>query len=118
MNLLRLRPIIQISIGLVALTISILLVGDLLGIVPDKSQVALDARKKLSETLAVQFALAAEREDFNQIETALNLCVQRNPEVLSAAIRNSDGSFYAIAGNHEAIWENPLKGLSRNSFRT
>ena len=57
----RLHPSIRISIGLMALTISILLVGELLGFVPDKSQVTLDARKKLSETLAVQFALAAER---------------------------------------------------------
>lgn len=105
MNILRLRPIIQISLGLIMLTISILLVGDLLGIVPDKSQASLEARKKLSETLAVHFALAAERDDIIQIETALNLYMQRNPEVLSAAIRNNDGSFYALSDNHEAVWQ-------------
>ncbi len=117
MNILRLRPVIQISLGLIALTISILLAGGLLGIVPDKSKVALDARKKLSETLAVHFALAAERDDIVQIETALNLYMQRNPEVLSAAIRNSDGSFYAFSDNHEAVWENPANGGSSSNIQ-
>jgi diguanylate cyclase (GGDEF)-like protein/PAS domain S-box-containing protein len=115
MKMPRLHPSIRISIGLIALTISILLVGELLGFVPDKSQVTLDARKKLSETLAVQFALAAEREDITQIETGLNQFVKRNPEVLSAAIRNSDGSFYAVTRNHESVWQNPSNGGSASS---
>jgi len=113
---LRLHPTTRLSIGLVALTISILIMGELLGIVPDKSQVVLDARKSLSETLAVQFALAAEREDFTQIEMALNLLVKRNPEILSGAMRGSDGSFFAIAGDHEAIWQKPSDSVSSSSY--
>ncbi len=113
---LRLHPTTRLSIGLVALTISILLMGELLGIVPDKSQVALDARKNLSETLAVQFALAAGREDFTQIETALKLLVKKNPEILSAAMRSSDGLFSATAGNHEAIWRNSTDSGSSSSY--
>ena len=113
---LRLHPTTRLSIGLVALTISILLMGELIGVVPDKSQVVLDARKSLSETLAVQFAFAAEQEDFVQIEMALNLLVKRNPEILSAAMRGSHGSFFAIAGNHEAIWQNPSDSASSSPY--
>ncbi|MCH9639015.1 MAG: diguanylate cyclase, partial [Betaproteobacteria bacterium] len=106
------HPSIRISFGLIALTISILLVGELLGIVPDNSQVTIDARKKLSEMLAVQFSHAAEREDFVQIQSTLNLLVKRNPEVLSVAVRKDDGSFYAKSGNHETVWQNPVNGGS------
>lgn len=108
----RIHPTIRISIGLMALTISILLVGELLGVVPDKSQVTIDARKKLSEILAVQFAHAAEREDFAQIQSTLNLLVKRNSEVLSVAVRNHDGSFYAKSRDHETVWQNPANGGS------
>ena len=111
----RIHPTIRISIGLIALTISILLVGELLGVVPDKSQVTIDARKKLSEILAVQFAHAAEREDFAQIQSTLNLLVKRNPEVLSVAVRKDDGSFYAKSGDHGTVWQNPTNGGSSSS---
>ncbi|WP_297325736.1 diguanylate cyclase [Nitrosomonas sp.] len=99
------HPTFRISIALVALTISVLLIGELLGIVPDKSQATLDARKSFSETLAVQLVLAAERNDSTQVKTTLNLLVKRNPEVLSAAVRRNDGTFYAVAGDHDTIWQ-------------
>ena len=111
----RMHPSVRLSIGLIALTISILLAGELLGVVPDKSQVTIDTRKKLSEILAVQFAHAAEREDFAQIQATLNLLVKRNPEVLSVAVRNDDGSFYAKSGSHETVWQNPAGSSSSSS---
>ena len=112
----RLHPTTRLSLGLVALTLSVLLMGELLGIVPDKSQVTLEARKNLSEILAVQFSLAAERKDFIQIERTLNFLVEKNPQVLSGAIRRSDGSLLAIAGNHETVWPNSSNGRSSSSF--
>ncbi|UJP05610.1 MAG: diguanylate cyclase [Nitrosomonas sp.] len=112
MTILRLHPYVRLSISLIALIVSILLVGQMLGIVPDKSQILLDNRKNLTETLAVQFALAAEKKDFSQIEKTLNVLIKRNPQVLSAAMRKSDGSFYATAGDHESAWQSPPNGSS------
>lgn len=107
---LPLRPYLRLSIGLIVLTLSILLIGESLGIVPDKSQIILDHRKKLTEILAEQYALGAEKKDLSQIEAALNALVKKNSEVLSAAIRQSDGTFYAMAGDHQAIWQTPDVG--------
>ena len=104
---LPLRSYLQLSMGLIILALSILLIGESLGIVPDKSQIVLDHRKNLTEILAEQFALDAEKKNLSQIEAALNALVKKNSEVLSAAIRQSDGTFYAMAGDHQAIWQTP-----------
>lgn len=74
---LPLRPYLRLSIGLIVLTLSILLIGESLGIVPDKSQIILDHRKKLTEILAEQYALGAEKKDLSQIEAALNALVKK-----------------------------------------
>ena len=103
MNL-NLQPYIRLSIGLIGLTLSIVLIGHFLGIVPDQSKSVLEGRKKLAETLAVQFAFAAGKDDFSQIEQTLNFLVNRNPEVLSGAMRSVDGSYHAIAGSHHSTW--------------
>ncbi|MCP5246824.1 MAG: EAL domain-containing protein [Burkholderiales bacterium] len=106
------HPITRLSISLVALAISILLVGELLGIVPDKSQIALNARKHLSESLAVQFTLAAEQKNFKEIEITLKSLVERNPEILSGAIRKADGSLLVTTENHEQTWQGTSDGRS------
>ena len=110
------HPTSRLSICLIALIISLLLLGELIGFVPDKSQVALDARKHLSETLAVQFALSAGKNNFNDIEIILTALVERNPEILSSAIRKTDGSLLAVAGNHMAIWQGFADGRSSMSY--
>ena len=90
---LPLRSYLRLSMGLIVLALSILLIGESLGIVPDKSQIIFDHRRNLTEILAEQFALTAEKKDLSQIEAALNALVKKNSEVLSAAIRQSDGAY-------------------------
>ena len=106
------HPTTRLSISLVALAISILLIGELLGIVPDKSQIALNARKHLSESLAVQFTLAAEQNNFKEIEITLKSLVERNPEILSGAIRQADDSLLVSTENHEQTWQGTSDGRS------
>lgn len=99
------HPVTRLSIGLIALTVSILLIGELLGFVPDRMQLALEARKDIAETLAVQLTFAAEREDAEQIETTLDWFLKKNTDVLSVGMRKNDGSLYAVAGDHEKLWK-------------
>ena len=98
------KSTIRISLALVAMLISILLIGELLGLVPDKSRILLEERRAFAQTVAAQFALAAERQDFMQIKTGLNLLTQTNSEIKSAAIRRSDGTYFAVTGDHDANW--------------
>ncbi|PXW89763.1 diguanylate cyclase (GGDEF)-like protein [Nitrosomonas sp. Nm84] len=100
-----LRPYVRLSLGLIALILSILLIGQSLGIVPDKSHSLLENRKNITEILAIQFALAAEKNDFIQIEKTLNILVNRNLDILSGAVRKSDGVFFAVVGAHDEYWQ-------------
>ncbi len=101
----RISPVVRITLSLVLLTICILLTGDMLGLTPGRDQAVLDARKKFCETLAVQFALSAEKSDVKTIRTTLDVIVDRNADVLSAALRTADGRLLAEAGEHQALWE-------------
>ncbi|MCU7815839.1 MAG: sensor domain-containing diguanylate cyclase [Candidatus Thiodiazotropha sp. (ex Rostrolucina anterorostrata)] len=85
------------------LTLSILLVGRLIGFVPDENEAAFDARKKFCESLAVQVSSAAANQDLEIVRTTLETVVDRNDDVLSAALRNDRGSSL-VAGDHEEHW--------------
>jgi len=51
--MIRISSTARLSLGLVVLTISILLSADLIGLIPNRSEVILDERKRTLESLAV-----------------------------------------------------------------
>ena len=108
----RFSPTFRISLGLVLLTISILLVGDLLGFLPNKRDSVLDARKKISESLAVQFSSALTRNQTAVAVDSLQSLVERNEDILSSGVRLFDGSLLATAGDHPLIWKHGTDGKS------
>jgi len=108
----RLSPAVRISFGLVSLTVSLLLLAQLLGLSPDRSKGVLESRKNLSEFVAVQFSAAAGRGDFPLIRETLRSMVDRDSDILSAAMRTADGVLLADAGNHLKYWLPPSDGRS------
>jgi diguanylate cyclase (GGDEF)-like protein/PAS domain S-box-containing protein len=99
----RISPTIKITAGLVLLTISILLLGRLIGFVPDEEKTALQARKQFCESLAVQVSSAASKNDLEILRATLESVVERNDDVLSAALSNNLG-LSLVAGDHEKYW--------------
>ncbi|MCP4340750.1 MAG: diguanylate cyclase [Desulfobulbaceae bacterium] len=109
----RLTPAVRISLGLVSLTISLLLLGRLIGFAPDRTGAVLDSRKNISEALAIQFSAAAQRDDIPLIRETLQSMVERDNDIRSAAMRKTRGSgLLAEAGNHLANWQPPSDGHS------
>ncbi|MHC5118478.1 MAG: PAS domain-containing protein, partial [Planctomycetota bacterium] len=102
----------RISIVLVLLTINLLFLANLIGFVPDASESALELRKSLSESLALQFSAAAEKGHYQIIQNTLRAMVERNDNVRSAAIRTTDGKLLALAGEHLSHWKAPVDGKS------
>ncbi|MFQ5643211.1 MAG: diguanylate cyclase [Thiogranum sp.] len=99
-------PALRISVGLVLLTISFLLVAELLGLAPDPARATLDARKKVCESLAVQWSVAATHGDIDAIRETVHSLVERNDDILSASLRTlEDDKPLAVAGEHERYWE-------------
>ncbi|MEW8474916.1 MAG: PAS domain-containing protein, partial [Candidatus Thiodiazotropha endolucinida] len=101
----RISPTIKITIGLVMLTLSILLLGRLVGIVPDEDKTALQARKQFCESLAVQVSSAASKNDLEILRATLDTVVERNDDVLSVSLSNNRG-VSLISGDHEKHWVN------------
>lgn len=96
-------PAMRISLALVLLTISLLLVGDLLGFTPSEREGELKARKTLSESLAIQFSILASDND-SKFYQLLESVVKRDDTILTAGIRNISGDLIFHVGNHAQQW--------------
>ena len=107
---LGISPTVRVSFGLLMLTLSILFVGDWLGLIPREQSLELEYRKKLSESLAVQFSSLAQSGEFRDIRTTLEALVSRNKDIASAAFRSLVGDETIEAGDHFANWQLGEKG--------
>lgn len=97
-------PIVRISFGLVIVTISALLLSDMLGLVPDTKRAEINSRKAIAESLAVQFSMVVGNEQLVNVGETLKLLVERNDDLHSAAIRRDSGEIISEAGGHEDYW--------------
>jgi diguanylate cyclase (GGDEF)-like protein/PAS domain S-box-containing protein len=97
-------PAIRISLGLVLIAVSVILIGDMFGLVPNDSKMKLESRKTLSESFAIQFSALAVDRDIKTIRTVLSAIVKRNDDLLSAGFRSSSGSLVFEIGDHNKHW--------------
>ena len=107
-----LSPKLQISIGLVSLTISLIFIASSLGLLPNEEKAQLQARATLSGALAIQLASVASRNDAAAIEDTIDAVVTRSPDVLSIAIRDADGKPIAASRDHATHWRDQPDGKS------
>ncbi len=100
----RSSPFARISVGLVSLTISILFVLSMLGLIPDRRLDILEKRRALSEEMAIHFSYCAQKGDISTFKAATQAIVARNPDMLSAAVRQADEGLLFEVGEHQANW--------------
>src|SRR4029077_11675155 len=89
-----------VSLGLASLISSVLLVAFYLNIVPDRISAIRMGRAALAEAIAASTSTFASEADPAHIQATLNFVVERNADLLSAAVRKSDGVVIAQAGDH------------------
>jgi diguanylate cyclase (GGDEF)-like protein len=106
------NPATRLTIALVLLTVNLLFLANMIGLIPDQNKLALEHRKVLSESLALQFCAAADKGEYQIIQNTLRATVERSRDVLSAAIRTNDGQLIALAGDHLAKWKPSPDGKS------
>jgi diguanylate cyclase (GGDEF)-like protein/PAS domain S-box-containing protein len=97
-------PLVRLSFGIVMLTISLLLMADLIGLSPDAYTAELQSRKVIAESLAVQMSGNIIDGQDDNIKATLHSVVERNDNVLSAALRRTSGELFAISGMHNENW--------------
>lgn len=94
-----------VSIGLSFILVTILLVAMLLGLVPDRAGAIRASRSTIAETIAANGSASINHADTDRLRTTLRLAVDRNDDLLSAAVRRSDGTLAVSVGDHERHWQ-------------
>ncbi|MDP6059192.1 MAG: diguanylate cyclase, partial [Pirellulaceae bacterium] len=90
----------RITFGLVCLTLSVWLLANTLGILPDPATDLVEARRRFSEAVAVHCSLLIDGGDQERLELLLDTIQQTNSKVQSVVVRRANGEIYAATGNH------------------
>lgn len=102
MNFISLK--FRIAFGLVSILLSTILMAVFTGIGPDARQAVMRGREKLCESIAINSSILISRDDLTRMEGILSAMVERDGDLLSAAIRRADGRSYVQIGDHMAHW--------------
>ncbi len=99
----------RVTFGLVCLSLSVCLLANSFGILPDPTADLIEDRARFSESVAVHCSLLVAPEDRQRLDVLLDTIRQRNPEVRSVVVRRANGAIYAAAGDHRPVgvsWSN------------
>jgi diguanylate cyclase (GGDEF)-like protein len=100
----RIRPTVQMSLGIALLTGAVLLVVDLLfGVFTDPDVQLMQVRKALAESTATQAAVLLERGDHKALALTLERIREQDPSIRSVAVRRADRVLLQ-SGNHKEAW--------------
>lgn len=99
-----LSPLVRVSFSLTLLTVSMLLIADLLGLIPDTRHAELQSRKFVAESLAVQLSNEITHKRLQSIDQILQSVVERNDIITSVAVRKSNNELVSEFGGHEQYW--------------
>src|SRR5689334_4709189 len=91
----------RISIGFGCILLIVLCSALTLGLVPDQDGAVRQGRKNLAEAIAIQCTVVLQRGDVAAMEPAVKAICQRNPEIVSAAVRKADGKVLVDVGEHD-----------------
>ena len=105
----RLSVKFRVVSGMVGLTVSIVILAMYLNIIPDRIGAVRDGRISLAESIAVHCTALVMGGQTPRLENDLNLLAERNPDLLSFALRRLDGRMLVTAGDHDNHWQ-PLEG--------
>jgi len=104
-------PAIRISLGIVALTTSLLLATDwVLKIFPDPYAAALESRQNLSESLANQYSAFMSSDQLSELQQDMASKIETAPDILSMSFEKMNGRTLASTSEHAKLWiENGLE---------
>lgn len=105
----------HMAIGQTFLVTTLVLAGVFIGVVPDRIGAIREARSALAEAVAVNGSALLTRTDLGRLEATLTLLVERNAELLSAAVRHAEGRMVVQIGDHAAEWVGEGTELSNDA---
>jgi PAS domain S-box-containing protein len=93
----------HIALGQTFLVVTVVLLAVSLNLVPDRIGALRQSRATLSEAIAIASSGAIVKGDTKTLKGTLRLIVDRNPDILSAAVRQANGATLVTIGDHD--WE-------------
>ena len=112
MKLPRISPVVRLSLGLTSLLVTLLLILDVVGLVPNHLKMVSEVRNRNSEALAIQTAALLQTGDAMALGRTYEEVRARDPDILSLAVRKTDGQVYVAVGEHARYWIPPEEGRS------
>ncbi|MDH3716424.1 MAG: hypothetical protein OET44_21555, partial [Gammaproteobacteria bacterium] len=106
----RLGPAERVGLGLASIIVSCILVLDFaFNIFPDDTDGVREERARVSEQLATEAGVLLESGGEDVLSAAMLRWVEREENILSAAVREEEGRIVAQAGAHQQHWR-PAEG--------
>ncbi len=93
----------HIALGQTFLVVTVVLLAVSLNLVPDRLGALRQSRATLAEAIAISSSGAIVKGDSKTLKGTLRLIVERNPDIVSAAVRLADGVILVTIGEHD--WE-------------
>ncbi len=87
----RINSTLRITVGLTCLSLTILLGGYTIGLLPDRNAEMMEARARLCETLAIHCSMFASRNDVRSMQSSLEAVVQRDPSLQAVRVSKREG---------------------------
>jgi PAS domain S-box-containing protein len=100
----------HIALGLTSIVLTGLLAATFVGLLPDRVDAVRQGRIALAESAAATSTALITANERRRLESVLRFLVERNAELLSAAVRNVQGEVVATGGDHSG-WD-PLESAS------
>jgi len=99
-------------LGLTGIVVSLLLLAAMVGLVPDRHGAVRDGHARVAEAIAVNTSIFITNSDIRRMKSSLQVVVDRNDDIVSAAVRRADGEIIAEIGNHREQWQTLEKDKS------
>ena len=105
----------HVALGLSFLLGTLLLVALLFGLIPDRVGATRAGRAGLAEAIAASGSALMNSSDRDRLRSTLRLAVDRNDDLLSAALRRNDGTLFVSVGDHDRHWRHGDDDVSTDS---
>jgi len=95
----------RIVLGLSGILVSLLLLAAMIGLVPDRHGAVRDGHASVAEAIAVNTSVFISNSDIRRMKANLQVVVDRNDDIVSAAVRRADGETIIEIGEHRKQWQ-------------
>ena len=100
----RLSAKFHVALGQTFLLIRLVLIAFYLRLIPDRAAAIREGRAALAEAIAANSSVFMSQADVRRLAVNLRFIVNRNPGILSAAVRRADGETVVTIGDHARNW--------------